>query len=144
MANEGTCTYSNGYDWGPIGSQSFFVDGQSCISTSCGLFDCTSHFANNHSYYYYLNFTPATLINPSMKWWVGGINVSVSLPGSFGFSSANGSDISWAPGSVPNDWFAGLHYDAPINISATYIYNSYFTAQADYLVSNQWYHSQGD
>jgi len=140
----GGCFTSDGYTYGPIGSQSFYLEGETCNNLVTNWFGFTVHFHNSYSNSYYLNFTNATLVNASLKWWVSGVNVSVSLPPGGTFSSTNGSDVEWTPGAVPSTWYVGLSRDANVDISATLVTRRNFLVYTDFLVSNHWYHAEGN
>ncbi len=136
---------SSGYAPGPAGSQSFHTYGSSHWSSGCGFWSCTTTFSSNSSTADWLGSSPynAQSINASMKWWLSGIDISVSIPAGAGFT-ANGSALTWMPGAVNDTWIVSLNYSAGINLNAQYINSSHFTDQADIEVGNNWYHVQGN
>lgn len=136
---------STAYASGPAGSQSFKANGYTDVSTGCGTWDCTATYRNNYAEISWLGSSPynANTVNGSIKWWVGGVDVSPSLPSGVGFSK-NGSAITWQPGAVNNTWRVTLNYSAGVEIDASYINTAYFTDQGDILLGSSWYHVQGN
>jgi hypothetical protein len=136
---------SQGWASGPAGSQSFRAYGYTDWSAGCGFWTCTATFQNNYAEISWLGLNPyyANTINASMKWWVGGINVTPWLPPGAGFSTA-GSSVTWQPGAINNTWQVTLNYPAGVRIDADVIYNTYFTDQGDILLGTTWYHVQGN
>ena len=78
-----------------------------------------------------------------MKWWISGLNVTVNLPISVGFSLIS-NGLRYEPGTLRNTRHVGLNYQSGIGIKAFVIFSENFTAQGDILVGNSWYHVQGN
>lgn len=94
-------------------------------------------------YWWGSNPTNAIKISPSMKWWLSGINVSISIPGSLGFSGA-GSAVVYAPGPVDNTWQASAYDAYNVNESATFVYGIDFQTYGDFLFGTAWHHVEGN
>jgi len=134
---------NNGCTGGPDGG-CLVASGESSVSVTSGLFSYTAHFSNSYSEFYWLGPSPvnADRINPSVSWWVSGVNVNADIPAIIGFSAARGR-ITWSPVSVSDTWFTNLSYNGTLNISASIIADAYFADQADFLFGDSWYHVQG-
>jgi hypothetical protein len=130
-----------GYASGPAGSQSFRAYGATFYSLSCG-WRCKATFSNNYADISWLGNYPsynAQMIVGSMKWWLSGFNITVSVPPGVGFERV-GSGVLWEPPGVNDTWREVLEYEAGVNITADYVNTAYFSAQGDILLGNQWYH----
>lgn len=103
-------------------------------------------FYNSEVHDYWWGSSPynANAISPSMKWWLSGINVSVSIPAGGSFSGSGGSAVVYAPGQVPNTWQANAYYSYNVNESATFVYSANFQTYGDFLFGSSWYHVQGN
>lgn len=103
-------------------------------------------FSNSevHDYWWGANPYNASAISPSMKWWLTGINVSISIPPGASFSGSGGSAVSYAPGPVDNTWQAHAYYSYEINENATFVYSANFQTYGDFLFGSSWYRVQGN
>ncbi len=81
-------------------------------------------------------------IDGSEKWWLSGVDVTISIPPAVGFSGA-GSAITWNPSEVANTTAEQLNWPGAIKESALLVYDGYYTNQADMLIGSTWWHVQG-
>ncbi|MDX6245267.1 MAG: hypothetical protein QOE76_2990 [Frankiales bacterium] len=102
-------------------------------------------FTNTTAAFHWYGASPynAAKIVPSVKWWISGADVSVSLPAGAGFSGS-GSAVIWAPGFVTNTWETALNYAQRVHLSAAVQYSAHFQSFADFLLGSTWYHVQGN
>lgn len=94
--------------------------------------------------WYGLNPYNANSISPSMKWWLTGINVTLSVPAGASFSGSGGSAVVWAPGQSSNRWQVSGSYSQGIDISANYVWSANFQTAGDFDIGGHWYHVYGN
>lgn len=98
-------------------------------------------FTDSYGDHAWLGSSPvnASEIAPTFQWWLGGIDVSVSVPAGITFSST-GSGVEWNPGAVDNTWQTSMTYNPAVTESTVFLTNTYIDSAASYLISGGWYY----
>lgn len=130
----GTSTYN------PVFNSVSFDSCWSTVAYQYDGFGATWVFSNSVSNNDWLGNSPsnASYLNGEFDWWVNGIDVSVSIPPSIGFSGSN-NEVVWRPGEISNYWQYNMNSPENVNIWALETNSVNINASASYWLYGYWY-----
>lgn len=130
------------YEAAGLTNGAFVASGSSRGNASCGWEDYLD-FTSSNGTACWLGTSPAfytTQIANTLKWWVSGIAISVSIPPSVGFGSL-GSGIEYAPGAVatPGGYCATTNAYTTIHEAGAAINNAYYSVSSTLWIGTSSY-----